>query len=147
MSGGEIIHRLPTCPEFRALRAETEWGVPDPAVTETVLKLSFSGVVAVENDVVIGMARTVGDGCLILYIQDVVISATHRSQGLGRSLLQALIEETAKNCLPSCTIGLFAATGQAGFYEKLGFSKRNHPAYGPGLHATLSTLAKANGEA
>jgi len=142
-----IQHRLPTVSEFRALRAETDWGVPDHGSTERVLAHSFSGVVAVENDAVIGMARMVGDGCLILYIQDVIISKAHRSQGLGRKLLQVLINETAKTCLPNCTVGLFVATGQAGFYEKLGFGTRDRPAYGPGMHATLSTLAKANGAA
>lgn len=143
----EIIHRLPTPSEFRALRAQTDWGVPDHAVTEAVLKHSFSGVVAIENGEAIAMARMVGDGCLILYIQDVIISTSHRSQGLGRSLLQALLDEAAKDCLPSCTIGLFAATGQAGFYEKLGFGIRQNPAYGPGMHATLSDLAKAHNAA
>lgn len=138
-----IEHRLPTPAEFIALRSQTDWGVPDDEATEAVLAHSFSGVVAVEAGEAVGMARTVGDGCLILYIQDVVIASSHRSKGLGRKLLQALLDEAAKSCLPSCTIGLFAATGQTGFYEKLGFGTRKHPAYGPGMHATLSTLAKA----
>lgn len=140
----KIEHRLPTSSEFIQLRSQTDWGVPDHAAIEVVLKHSFSGVVAIENGETIGMARTVGDGHLILYIQDVIIAPSHRSQGLGRTLLQALLDEAAKDCLPSCTIGLFAATGQAGFYEKLGFGIRQSPAYGPGMHGTLSKLAKSN---
>ena len=139
-----IEHRLPSVEEFIRLRAQTDWGVPDHMTAKTVLQRSFSGVVALENNVVVGMARTVGDGCLILYIQDVVLSASHRSQGLGKSLIQALLDEAAKTCLPSCTIGLFAAMGQDGFYEKLGFGTRNKPGYGPGMHGTLSSLAKPN---
>jgi GNAT superfamily N-acetyltransferase len=143
----EIQHRLPTPSEFRSLRAQTDWGVPDYADTEKVLAHSFSGILAVENGGAIGMARTVGDGCLILYIQDVIIAESNRSQGLGRTLLQGLIDEAAKTCSPSCTVGLFAATGQSGFYKKLGYGTRNPPAYGPGMQATLSELAKANGAA
>ena len=143
----DIEHRLPTASEFIALRAETDWGTPDRVTTQTVLNRSFSGVVAIENGKVIGMVRTIGDGCLILYIQDVIISASHRSQGIGRFLIQALLDEAANTCLPNCTIGLFAATGQAGFYEKLGFGIRNKTGYGPGMHATLSDLAKSRGAA
>ena len=143
----KIEHRLPTASEFIKLRSQTDWGVPSEETTKTVLQHSFSGVVAVENNEAVGMARTVGDGCLILYIQDVVIAAPHRSKGLGRTLLQALLEESAKSCSSSCTVGLFAATGQTGFYEKLGFGTRNHPAYGPGMHGVLSELAKAGSAA
>lgn len=142
-----IEHRLPTADEFTALRGQTEWGVPDEVTAETVLRHSFSGVVALEDGKAIGMARTVGDGCLILYIQDVVISANHRSQGIGQSLVRALLDEAAKTCLPSCTVGLFAATGQEGFYKKLGFGSRPNPAYGPGMHGALSDLAKVTSAA
>ena len=142
-----IEQRLPTPIEFRSLRGQTDWGVPDIEATETVLKYSFSGVVAVDHGTVVGMARTVGDGCLILYIQDVVIAAPYRSQGLGRALIQALLNEASKTCLPSCTVGLFAAKGQAAFYEKLGFGVRHNPAYGPGMHGELSKLAKSRGAA
>ena len=99
-------------------------------------------MVAIENDRVIGMARTVGDGCVILYIQDVIVTASHRAQGVGLSLIQGLLNEAARTCLPDCTVGLFAAIGQDGFYSKLGFSTRNNPAYGPGMHGALSELAK-----
>jgi ribosomal protein S18 acetylase RimI-like enzyme len=138
----EIEHRLPNVSEFMALRGETDWGVPNESATELVLSRSFSGVVATENGKAVGMARTVGDGCLILYIQDVIVAPSHRSTGIGRLLIRSLLLESSKSCLPSCTIGLFAATGQSGFYEKLGFGTRNNPAYGPGMHAPLSKLAK-----
>ena len=137
-----LEHRLPTASEYTSLRAETDWGVPAHRVVETLLKRSFSGVVAIENDRVIGMARTVGDGCVILYIQDVIVTASHRARGVGLALIQGLLNEAAQTCLPDCTIGLFAAIGQDGFYSKLGFSTRNNPAYGPGMHGTLSELAK-----
>lgn len=140
----EIEHRLPSVSEFIALRGETDWGTPSRGATEIVLSRSYSGVVATETGKAVGMVRTVGDGCLILYIQDVIVASAHRSRGIGRLLIQSFLEEAAKSCLPSCTIGLFAASGQTGFYEKLGFGTRNAPTYGPGLHGTLSALAKAN---
>jgi len=139
----KIEHRLPTVSEFIKLRAQTDWGVPDAKLVEQVLERSFSGCVAIEDGQVIGMARTVGDGHLILYIQDVIISPEHRRQGIGQALMKALLCELEKTCSLSCTIGLFAAIGQAGFYEDLGFSPRGNSAYGPGMHGTLSELAKS----
>ena len=140
----EIEYRLPSISEFMSLRGETDWGVPSQSETETLLNRTYSGVIMTDNGNAIGMARTVGDGCLILYIQDVIIAASHRSRGIGRILIRSLLEDAAKSCLPSCTVGLFAATGQIGFYEKLGFHTRNHPAYGPGMQGTLSELAKSS---
>ena len=137
-----IEHRLPTISEFLTLRAQTDWGVPDPNIVEKVLDRSFSGIVAMDGGQAIGMARTVGDGHLILYIQDVIISAAHRKQGIGRALMKDLLNELENTCSSNCTVGLFAAIGQTGFYEDLGFSTRGNSTYGPGMHGTLSELAK-----
>ena len=138
----KIEHRMPTSEEFIKLRSQTDWGVPELSIVNTVLKRSFSGVVAIDGQQVIGMARTVGDGHLILYIQDVIISASHRKQGVGRRLLEALLSALDENCAKDCTIGLFAAVGQTDFYKKLGFHERGNKAYGPGMQGTLSELAK-----
>jgi len=137
-----IEHRLPTVTEFMELRAQTDWGVPEKQTVEATLNRSFSGAVVVEDGQTIAMTRTVGDGCLIIYIQDVVIASSHRRQGVGRLLLEALLEQLSKTCLADCTVGLFAAVGQTGFYENLGFNIRGNAAYGPGMHGTLSDLAK-----
>jgi len=143
----KIEHRLPTVAEFIELRAQTDWGVPEPHVVEAVLDKSFSGIVAMDGKQTIGMARTVGDGHLILYIQDVIITASYRKQGVGRRLIEALLTALDENCSKDCTVGLFAAIGQTDFYEKLGFSERGNKAYGPGMHGTLSELAKSRIEA
>lgn len=142
-----IENRLPTVSEFISLRAQTNWGVPTPEIARTVLKRSLSGIVALDDNQIIGMARTVGDGHLILYIQDVVVDANYRSKGIGRALIEKLLKKLQSKCSPDCTIGLFAAIGQSGFYEGLGFSKRGNTAYGPGMHGTLSDLAKPRGAA
>jgi len=104
--------------------------------------LGLSGVMALDENEPIGMARTVGDGHLILYIQDVVVASSYRKQGIGQRLIRDLLETLKTNCSLDCTIGLFAAIGQSGFYEGLGFSARGNSAYGPGMHGRLSDLAK-----
>jgi len=46
-----------------------------------------------------------------------------------------------------CRIGLFAAEDQDRFYKRLGFTSRPEIGFGPGMHATLSELAKPSNAA
>ena len=137
-----FIPRTPNASEFLTLRAETDWGVPDASQMTDILAHSPWGIVAYDGDQIIGMTRCVGDGILILYLQDVIIAKSHRRQGIGRQLITNLIQHLEAICSQDCTIGLFAAIGQSGFYESLGFQSRNTKFYGPGMHGTYSDLLK-----
>lgn len=132
--------RLPTPEEFVRLRKETDWGVPTIEQTRQALSHSPWGMVALNGDACIGMVRCVGDGSIILYIQDVIITENYRGQGIGQTLMSKLIAELETHCDPDCRIGLFAATGQEGFYERLGFTTRGCSTYGPGMHAKFDAL-------
>ena len=132
--------RPPNAIEFIKLRAETDWGTPSPIKVERALSHSPWGIVAFDQDQLIGMARCVGDGVLILYLQDVIIAGTHRGRGIGRQLISTLIRHLEDHCDPDCMIGLFAAKGQSGFYKSLGFGKRDNPYYGPGMYGNFSEL-------
>jgi len=143
----EIIHRLPNVSEFRSLRSGVSWGIPTAEQARDALKASLDGAIAVSGDQTIGMARLVGDGILNVYIQDVIVAQAFQSQGIGQAMISALIESLSQTCPPNCLIGLFAAEGQDAFYTRFGFKARPHSGYGPGMHAALSDLAKANNAA
>lgn len=136
--------RPPNASEFLALRAETEWGVPETEQMAGILAHSPWGIVAYDGDQLVGMARCVGDGILILYMQDVIIAKSHRGHGIGKQLITHLIRHLETICSADCTIGLFAAIGQSGFYEGLGFQSRNTEFYGPGMHGKYSDLLKCS---
>lgn len=40
----------------------------------------------------VGFARAVSDGCALAYLADVYVLAPHRGQGLGRSLVEEMID-------------------------------------------------------
>lgn len=134
--------RPPNAEEFRTLRAETEWSVPSADQMPDILAHSPWGIVAYDQDRLVGMARCVGDAILILYLQDVIISKSYRGAGIGKQLIAKLIIHLEHICANTCTIGLFAAIGQSGFYEGLGFQSRNSELYGPGMHGKFSDLLK-----
>lgn len=68
----------------------------DPLVMAQLLPGAFSYTSAWDADRLVGLIRTVGDGCSILYIQDLLVHPDYQRQGIG----QALINQTlaaAKN--------------------------------------------------
>lgn len=40
----------------------------------------------------VGIIRVVGDGCSIIYIQDIIVSPIHQRKGIGSLLLNTIIE-------------------------------------------------------
>ena len=143
----EIIYSMPTPTDYLALVAQTGWELPTHEMAQTALSASLCGVIAKENDETIGMVRAVGDGVMKVYIQDMIVTSSRRGAGLGRMLMTAILSRLSETCPRSCMIGLFAAEGRSEFYTRLGFHARPDFGFGPGMHGTLSELAKSNCEA
>ena len=74
-----------------------------------------------ENNHLVGFARALGDGVSDCYIQDVVVDASCRNQGIGRQLVDTLCQQLADRGID--WIGLIATPGKADFYRKLGFEE------------------------
>jgi GNAT superfamily N-acetyltransferase len=81
--------------------------------------LAFAIVVDMATNKAVGMGRLVSDGVSDAYIQDMVILPEFRGLGLGKQLVNTLIEFcTSKHIL---WLGLIAEPGYASFYEDVGF--------------------------
>jgi GNAT superfamily N-acetyltransferase len=82
---------------------------------------SFAFAVAVDKDTgkAIGMGRIISDGCSDAYIQDFIVLPKYRSQGIGKQLLNFLIEHCLKKGI--LWIGLIAEPERESFYSSLGF--------------------------
>jgi GNAT superfamily N-acetyltransferase len=143
----EIQLDLP-CPEiFQRFRSDVSWGPLSLKQAEAALAGSIGGIIAKFDDKTVGLARYVGDGVLNIYIQDVIVLEKYRNQGVGQTLMIALIQHLTQTYPKDCRVGLFAAEGQDRFYKRLGFSSRPESGFGPGMHATLSELAKPSNAA
>lgn len=46
-----------------------------------------------EGPELVGLARTVGDGQTIIYVQDLIVKSSHRRIGIGRAMIERLIEK------------------------------------------------------
>ncbi len=133
MATVELSALPPTAEEFVTLRAACGWGAVDPAIAERALTAGLIGVVARDGDRLAGFGRVVGDGVLYFYIQDVIVHPDFRGRGVGRLIVEALLAEVLRQAPVGATIGLMAAAGKEGFYQKFGFVRRPNERLGAGM--------------
>ena len=117
----QIEYRLPTVTEYKRLRDLAGWWETDENATGLALKNSLFSVVAVEDDMVIGVGRIIGDGGLYFYLQDLIIDPKFQKKGLGKTLVKGLMGYITAHAKPGAFIGLTAAKGLKGYYERFGF--------------------------
>ncbi|HDP95701.1 MAG TPA: N-acetyltransferase [Candidatus Aminicenantes bacterium] len=68
----------------------------------------------------VGFGRAISDSISDAYIQDVVVYDSFRGLGLGRRIVNAILEDLCSRNIG--WIGLISAPGTAEFYRGLGFS-------------------------
>ncbi|MBI5552708.1 MAG: GNAT family N-acetyltransferase [Desulfobacterales bacterium] len=68
---------------------------------------------------IIGFGRALSDGAYQSAIYDVVVLPEYQKQGVGRAIMEALLEKLPKNA----PVLIYAAPGKENFYRKLGFGK------------------------
>ena len=95
----------------------------NPSGLKFMIKGSFAFAVAVDKvqNKAIGMGRVISDGVSDAYIQDLVVLPDFRDSGIGRRLLETLLEFCLSKKI--IWIGLIAEPGQYGFYSNIGFKK------------------------
>lgn len=90
-----------------------------------IVKDSALFVGAFYKSKMIGMGRALSDMVSDAYIQDVAVLEEFKGQGIGKKIIQILIEKLKANNVD--WIGLIAEPGTASFYEDLGFEQlRDH---------------------
>ncbi len=79
-----------------------------------------------ENQRIVGMARLIGDGAMRWVVEDVVVRDEYRGMGIGRELIQRLLDYIESQRLPGEVVGvdLMAAKGKEPFYAHFGFAIR-----------------------
>ena len=134
MAHSKITYReqLPVAAAYHALFETTGWNQgyqADAEVLYAAISASWYGLLAYDNDNLVGFGRIVSDGVLYALICDLIVRPSYQGQGIGSRLLDKLI---AKCHLEEIrVIWLFSAKGTSSFYEKFGFRER--PVDAPGM--------------
>lgn len=85
---------IPSIDQLIDLYNDVEWS----SYTEDKMKLknaidnSLKVITAWDNERLVGLIRVVGDGCTIIYIQDILILKDYQGQGIGSHLLKLTLE-------------------------------------------------------
>ncbi len=135
-----IVEREPSVEEYQRLRRAVGWSQVSDEAAGAGLPRSLYSVCAVRSGEVIGCGRVVGDGGLYFYIQDIMVLPEFQGQGIGHKLMDSVMRYIEARAMPGAFIGLMAAKGYAGFYERYGF--RSRPTDAPGM--SLSGTALSN---
>jgi len=133
----KIHERIPSVSEHQFLWESVGWGRINTEMSKGSLSNSLYGVVVTVDGEPVGMGRIVGDGYMFFYIQDVAILPTYQGLGLGKVIINCLIEYIKLRRLENgiAFIGLFASDGNDTFYEKFGF--KNHSPHMTGMFTVL----------
>jgi ribosomal protein S18 acetylase RimI-like enzyme len=94
-----------------------------PAQLRQMLAGSQAMVSAWRGERLVGFGRATSDGVFRAVLWDVVVAADHQGQGLGRRLMEALLEAPE---LARAERVYLMTTNSAGFYEQLGFTTAKH---------------------
>lgn len=46
-----------------------------------------------DNDVLVGLIRTIGDGYTVVYVQDILLLPEYQNKGIGTTLLKTILEK------------------------------------------------------
>ena len=91
----------------------------DPKKLERAIAQSLSVLGAYDGDQLVGLIRAVGDGETILFIQDLLVLPSYQRQGIGRQLVNALVDQ-----FPQVRQRVLLTDDQPqtrAFYENIGF--------------------------
>ncbi|MFT8316019.1 MAG: GNAT family N-acetyltransferase [Clostridium sp.] len=135
MSNIVLLESKLTAEQFCDLEEAVGFGRPNIRQSEKAIKNSIYSVsVNIEGEVV-GMGRLVGDGARIFYIQDVCVKPEFQRNGIGKLIVEKLLDYIKNNSIPNSrvTVGLMAAKDKEGFYQKLGFRIRPNEKEGNGM--------------
>lgn len=120
----QLIERLPTIAEHRAIFEAVGWTPYAPAAAEVSLRNSLFSVVVERAGTVIGIGRIIGDGGKFFYIQDVAVLPDVQGQGIGTLIMDRLIAWIKTHAPHEPFVGLFSTQVAQEFYKHYGFDER-----------------------
>ncbi len=120
-----LLRKLPAFEEYSRLRVAVGWSAVPPArVAVAFAETKHVSAIRDNADELRAFARTVGDGELYLYVQDVMVDPVYQHQGLGSQVIEDLLQQVRDTTPSDAFIGVLAMPGTDGFYARLGFESQ-----------------------
>ncbi len=124
-SPGYDLHiESPTTAEYLELREVAGLSAFDREAARRGLAASLHAIVVRTPDgTAIGMGRLVGDGGCFVQIVDIAVRPEHQGRGLGKRIMQALMDYVATELPTSVYVSLIADGEAQRLYQKYGFER------------------------
>lgn len=90
-----------------------------PAVLARGFANSLLTLGAYEDEKLIGLVRTVGDGCTVVLVQDILVFPSHQRQGVGTALLREILNRFSQ--VRQIQLATDNTPKTLAFYKSLGF--------------------------
>jgi len=109
--------------EILALYTSVGWSAytDNPQVLQKGFANSLLVLVAYEEEQLLGIIRVVGDGCTIVFIQDILVYPKYQRKGIGTVLLKAVLEKYEH--VRQIELATDNTSKTIAFYESMGFQK------------------------
>lgn len=109
--------------EILALYNDVGWVAytNEPSVLRTAFENSLSVLAAYENGELLGVIRAVGDGCTIVFVQDILVFNRHQRKGVGSALLKAVLHKYGN--VRQIELATDNTPKTVAFYKAMGFKE------------------------
>jgi ribosomal protein S18 acetylase RimI-like enzyme len=91
----------------------------DPDRLSKAVRQSLKVITAREGSKLVGLVRAIGDGQTILYIQDILVHSEYKRNGIGRKLMELILDEFSE--VRQKVLLTDDNPETRGFYESMGF--------------------------
>lgn len=120
----EVHAGAPSLEEYLGLRAAAGLSRFDPEAARRGLAASLYAVVVrrADDGTAIGMGRLVGDGGCFVQVVDIAVEPAHQGRGLGKRVMQSLMDYVALELPTSVYVSLLADGEAHRLYEPYGFA-------------------------
>ncbi|WP_317932902.1 GNAT family N-acetyltransferase [Halioxenophilus sp. WMMB6] len=123
----ELKEEIPDIDVYIAIRLAAGLSRKSVEAASIGLPNSIYSVVVYFSGVAIGIGRVIGDGGCFFEITDIAVRPEHQQQGVGRKIMQALVDYLHANAPATAFVSLHADHGTPEFYKKFGFSLAELP--------------------
>lgn len=123
---GKIIIKEQVIPDMDSimnLYSDVSWTAytSNPSKLEQAISNSLKVWTAWDDDLLVGLARVVGDRSTIIYIQDILVLQAYQKKGIGSQFLKIILDEYKD--IRQIVLLTDDTDKTIKFYEKNGFTK------------------------
>lgn len=116
-----IVRESPKVSDYMRLRERAGLSARSEEGAAIGLQNSLFAVSLYDQDELIGMGRMIGDGGCFIQIVDIAVSPDFQGRGLGRMIMQELIDYLDQEAPPRTYVSLIADVPADQLYLKFGF--------------------------